>query len=244
MQRLKAAAEEEFQKRLAKMKEATKKAGLVLKTDEEVKKFLLTHEGISMASLRRQSERQFMTNEYMRSRVSPRLDHDVTHDEIVEYYRQHPNQFQIVDRIDWQDIFIDANKYRSREETHDFAVQLAQRAANGESFAKLASLYGGDSIYRDGEGFGHLRGEIRPPQAEPVLFQMRPGQVGPIIEQRQGFHVIRLVTRQYQGLRPLDENVQNEIRRKLQNEVFERESKRLIADLKSKAIIEKVPYQP
>ncbi|HZU37200.1 MAG TPA: peptidyl-prolyl cis-trans isomerase [Gemmataceae bacterium] len=243
MQKLKAAANEEFQKRLASIKEATKKAGIVIKNDAEMKKFLLS-QGVSMEGLRRRYEREFMTREYMRQRVWSHLEHDVTHQDIVEYYNQHSNQFQLVDLVDWQDIFIDASKYRSRQEAHDFAVQLAQRAANGESFAKLASIYGGDSIYRNGEGFGHLRGEIRPPEAEAVLFQLRPGQVGPIIEVSRGFHVIRLVRRQYQGLRPLDDKAQEDIRHKLQTEVLERESKRLLADLKSKAIIEKVPYQP
>ena len=56
-----------------------------------------------------------------------------------------------------------------------------------------------------------------------------------------GFHVIRLVKRDYAGLVPFNEKTQGEIRRKVQMLVMERESKRLVTDLKRKATIE---YDP
>jgi len=241
-QKLKAAAAEEFDKRIDKMKKASQQMGVTLKTEQDVKKYLESL-GMSFEALRRRNEREFMSTEYIRSRVFTHIE-NVSHEELVEYYRTHANQFQIADRVDWQDIFIDATHYRSRAEARQFAEALAARIRAGENFAGLAAQYGGDSIYRNGEGFGHLRGEIRPPEAEPILFQLQSGQVGPVIELSRGFHVIRLVTRQYAGVRPLDAKAQEEVRRTLQNEVLERESKRLIANLKSEAIIEKIPYKP
>lgn len=243
MQRLKAAAHEQVDKQIDTIKDNAKKAGVVIKNDEDFKKFMLG-QGLSVEEFRRRNERKFMADQYMRSRLDGPIEHDVSHEDIVEYYQQHPNQFKVVDRIDWQDIFINVAKYRSRQEAYDFAVQLAQRAANGEDFVHMATLYGSDSIYRDGAGFGHLRGEIRPREAESVLFQLKPGQVGPIIELPHGYHVVRLVKRDYAGMRPLDDKAQNEIRHKLENEVFEREAKRLIANLRARAIIEKAPYHP
>ena len=53
--------------------------------------------------------------------------------------------------------------------------------------------------------------------------------------------MIRLVKRDYAGLVPFNEKTQGEIRRKVQMLVMERESKRLVTDLKRKATIE---YDP
>ena len=73
---------------------------------------------------------------------------------------------------------------------------------------------------------------------EPILFELKEGQIGPVVEVSQGFHVIRAVKRDYAGLKPLDEKTQKAIRQKLEGEVWEREYKRLVADLKRSAAIE------
>src|SRR5262249_33609451 len=125
-----------------------------------------------------------------------------------------------------------------RPDAQRFAEQLAAQAKNGEDFAKLAVYDNGDSSYRHGEGYGKRRGEIKPTEAEAILFRMQPDQVGPAIEIPTGFHVIRLVKRDYAGLQPFDEKTQAEIRKKIENAVADREYKRLLNELKQKATIE------
>src|SRR5262249_37282577 len=107
----------------------------------------------------------------------------------------------------------------------------------GEDFLRLLQYDNGDSSYRRGEGIGHLRGEIRPVEAEPILFGLRDTEAA-AVETSTGFHVMKVVKRDYAGRMPLDEKLQKEIKRKLQNEAFERETKRLLADLKSRCSIE------
>jgi len=48
-----------------------------------------------------------------------------------------------------------------------------------------------------------------------ALFQMKDGQVGPLIELTNGFHVIKLVHRDHAGQQPFDEKTQTRIREKL-----------------------------
>ncbi len=230
--KLKAAAGKEFDKTLRAMRTRAH-----VKTDEEFKE-LLRAQGQTVEGVRRQFERNFMAREYMRSRIYPMVERATGHQQILEYYQEHPGEFQAVDGVQWQDIFIDAGRYRTREEARAFAEGLAARARKGEDFAKLMKYDNGDSTYRNGEGFGRRRGEIKPLQAEPLLFRMKDGEVGPVIEIPTGFHVIRLVKRTHAGLLPFDEKLQNEIRRKLQNLAFERESKKLLAELKQKATVE------
>jgi hypothetical protein len=58
------------------------------------------------------------------------------------------------------------------------------------------------------------------------------------VEQANGYHVIRLVKREFAGIKPLDEKIQKAIRSKMEGEVWEREYKRMLAELKRNASIE------
>jgi parvulin-like peptidyl-prolyl isomerase len=237
MEKLKTAASKEFDKVIRSMKT---RSGC--KTDDELKN-LLQSQGQTIEGIRRQVERNFMAREYMKSRIYPAVER-IGHEQIVEFYQNHAADFQTVDSVTWQDIFIDASKYPSRADARRAAEQVVARARGGEDFSKLSRYDNGDSSYRNGEGFGQRHGEIRPPEAEPILFHLKDGEVGPIVELPTGFHVVRLVKRLHAGLLPLDEKLQGEIRRKLQNEVAEKESKRLLAELRQKASIEIAPSAP
>src|SRR4029077_15094439 len=99
------------------------------------------------------------------------------------------------------------------------AADLATRGRAGEDFVQLALKHDqGDSSYRHGEGSGRHRGEISPSELEPVLFQMKDGEIS-ITEAPGGFHVARLVKREYAGRKPLDDKLQELIRKKLMNEM-------------------------
>jgi len=67
---------------------------------------------------------------------------------------------------------------------------------------------------------------------------MKPGEVGPVIELPTGFHVFRLVKREYAGQTPFNDQVQDEIRKKLQMQIAEREWKYMMTDLRKKARVQ------
>src|SRR5262249_62114192 len=96
-----------------------------------------------------------------------------------------------------------ASRHKSREEARAFAERLAAQARAGEDFAKLLKHDNGDSSYRNGEGFGQHKGEIKPSEAEPVLFRLRDGEVGPVIEIATGFHVVPVRKGHHAGARRL-----------------------------------------
>ena len=101
----------------------------------------------------------------------------------------------------------------------------------------------GTSADQQAVGKGSRRGEIRPFDVENYLFHMTNGQIGPIVELREGFHIIRLVQREQAGLRPFDARVEEAVRDKIRNEVYAREKKRFVEELKKKSHVEKFPWQ-
>jgi hypothetical protein len=236
MKKLEDAAEKEFDKKWVR---SMKKNNPNIKTDDDLKDFL-RHQGLSFDMIRRQWIRQFIASEYLRNRVIDQLG-KIGHEEMVEYYEQHIKEFMLEDTVEWEDMFISAaaGKYASREEAHRVAEQLKARLIQGDDFKTLCKEYDdGLTSKTNGQGVGKKRGEIQPRDCEPHLFSMQPGDIGPIIELPGGFHVFQLVTRTYAGRKPFDPEVQKEIRNKLRGEMYEREAKKISADLKRRAIID------
>jgi peptidyl-prolyl cis-trans isomerase SurA len=206
------------------------------KTTEEIKSFL-KQQGASYDGLKAQFERQFIYQEYLRWRVGSTFG-QIGHDQLLEYYHKHPEEFQTVDSVEWQDIFIAVNRHPTREAARAFAEHLAGRARNGEDFLRLCMQYdNGNAHDCGGEGTGRRHGEIRPVEAEAILFAARDGDVA-LVELTSGFHVFRLVKREYAGLLPFNEKTQAKIRDKLRGEIFTREAKKFVADLKRHATID------
>lgn len=234
IERLRESANKEFDRRWVK----AMMKGNNIKTDADFKE-LLRRQGLSLATIQRQWVRQFMATEYLRSRVMPYVDKP-GHEHMLDYYESHPGEFQVDDSVNWQDIFISARnkKYATPEAARKVAEDIARRLRAGADFKALCDEYD-DGLSRDrgGAGEGHKRGEIRPAEVDVHLFAMHDGDVGPVVEIGSGFHVIRVIKREVAGLRPFDEDVQKEIRVKLRTEAFTRETKKIIADLKKKAVV-------
>jgi peptidyl-prolyl cis-trans isomerase SurA len=243
LDKLREAAAKEFDKQLRSMKERARAQGLPVDTDEEFAA-VLAQQGLTVDSLQRQSERSFMAMEYMRHLIYPSIE-KMGHNQIRQYYDEHPGEFQSEDRVKWQDIFIAAAKYPTPAEARQRAEEIAARARKGEEFLELSKKYddGDSGLYRAGAGLGERHGEIKPLQVEPILFRMREGEIGPIVELETGCHIIRLVEREYAGLHPLDGAMQQQIKKKLQGIIADREYHRIIDDLKRKATVEIVEVE-
>ncbi len=234
MKKLKDAANKIWSRRLAKMQKDSGKNRL------ELNQLLQLQQGTSLESLRIRDEKAFFVSEYLRSRIHPFLDQISPYD-IREYYETHQNEFQTVDSVEWEDLFVASGKYSSPSKARQMADYLASRLRAGEPIGNLLKYDDGLSSTNKGRGFGKRKGEIRPPQLEPYLFQMKPGEVGPVIELPTGFHVFRLVHRDYAGILPLNADVQKKIRKKLSREISDREYDRIIRQLSEQAVIEVDP---
>jgi peptidyl-prolyl cis-trans isomerase SurA len=240
LEKIKEAAAKEFDRQVL----GKAKKQLHIKSEEELAN-LLRAQGTSLEGLRRTVERQYIAGQYMAMLVQPYMER-IGHEEIREYYDGHPEEFQTTDNLQWQDIFIATAAFRGdREQARQFAEGLRERVRKGEDFVALARQYdSGTSHYQNGKGLGERRGDIRPREVEPYLFDLKSGEVGPVVELQNGFHVIRVAKREYAGRMPFNEETQEKIRKKLQDAVFERESKRIAATLRSRATIEIARTKP
>jgi hypothetical protein len=234
MAKLQEAADKEFDRRWVN----SMKKGAGLKTDDELKD-MLRRQGMSLDMIRRQWTRQFISSEYLRQRIMQTIE-KIGREDLQEYYDTHPEEFKQDDAVEWLDLFIGSatGKYPTPDAARQMAEQIVGRAKQGEDFAAMCKQYDdGDSSLRNGAGIGKKRGEIRPVECEEPLFTMKAGDVGPIIETTNGYHVFKLMRRDFAGKKPFDDDAQKEIRNKLRSAMYERESKKIVEDLKRKAYI-------
>ena len=131
----------------------------------------------------------------------------------------------------WQDLFVLKERFKTPGEAKQYADSMVARASRGEDFSKLASEFSmGDSKLRNGAGVGEKPGEIFPSDLEPTILALKAGQIT-VKETETGFHVLRVAERTYAGVKPYDEKVQAEVRRKLQAQIYEHETKRFVDTL-------------
>jgi parvulin-like peptidyl-prolyl isomerase len=234
LQKVQEEADEQFLLRVKKIR-------ATFKSDEEFNAYLRA-QGTSLEEQKRIQRRVTIAQEFLRSNIMRGVDRCSSRQDVYDYYRNHPEEFQRVDSVQWQDIFIDAAQYPTRQDAYRVAEDLASRAKSGDAddFVKLCEKYdNGLARTKKGAGIGTRREDVSPPEAAAVLFQMRDGDVGPIVTVPAGFHVIRLVKRTQAGLAPFDDETQKAIKEKLRNEAFAVESKHFLDDLKKNAHIER-----
>jgi parvulin-like peptidyl-prolyl isomerase len=227
-------AGKEFEHRIKELKEAYK-----VKTDDQLKA-LMEQQGTSMANLRRSMERSFISMEYMRNLIFPKLHLALS--EIRAYYEQHPEQFTDKDKAKWLDIFIDAGKFPTRDSARDYAAQVAANLRGGGDFSATAKQLqeAGYNALLGPEGIGETPGEIRPAELEAAVFSLDAAQVSNPVEVAGGFHVVKVTDRHRAGRRPFDADTQNEIRNKLLNALAGKEYKRLVEQMKETALIQRL----
>jgi parvulin-like peptidyl-prolyl isomerase len=143
-----------------------------------------------------------------------------------------------VDRVKWQNVFVAVGpKHPTPADARRFAEELIAKCRTHDDFAKLVEYDDGDSKFRGGEGFGQRKGEIKPAELESYLFKMKDGQIGPPVELATGVHIFRLLKREHAGQVPLDEKTQKSIRKKLEGQIADREYKRVVRELRSRAVV-------
>jgi peptidyl-prolyl cis-trans isomerase SurA len=221
LDKLKDAAQKEADQRLKEFKKD--------KNIPDDKTFMeaLRSQGLTLSGIRRQIERGFMMQAYLREKMTPYMD-KIGLADIRDYYATHPDEFKAEDRVKWQDLFVLFERFKTQDEARQYAAGLASRAAKGADFAKLAGEFGmGDSKLRSGAGIGEKPGEIFPPDLEPTILALKQGQIT-VKETEAGLHVLRIAERTYAGLRPYDDKVQLEVRRRLQAQIYDREVKRML----------------
>ena len=156
--------------------------------------------GFSYDELKEQYER--MIRSYM---LSQRVQYDLTKDvqitprEVAEFFNEIPSDSipEIPERYELSEIILQPTiSEAERDRVRTQLSELRERVIQGEKFSMLATLYSQDpgSAKKGGELGFFTRGDMVT-EFESAAFELKPGEVSPIIETQFGFHIIQLIER-------------------------------------------------
>jgi len=180
---------------------------------------------------------------YWRKKEYPKIQ--VTADDMRQYYRQHLNdRFTERAQAQFRVIKIDFKRTGGREQALAKANDLQARAARGEDFAELAGSINDDPFLMKskgdvtGSGGWMDRGAYANQKVEQAVWNMRPGDVSPVIESGNAFYIAKLEQKRTGRTQSFDEEaVQSAIRQTLEGEQFNAARERAIAQLSKMAIV-------
>jgi hypothetical protein len=215
-------------------------ARLGIKKPEELKEYY-KKQGRSLELLRRQYVRQALATEWIRTLCRDRTDRETTREQLLEYYQANSEEFQKKERVVWQHMFIDVDRYPSvaaARHQAEVAWQLLRNTKTEEEFSALVEKYAdGFSKARRGLGEGSFKGEIKPVELEKFVLDQPTGGQGPVVETTRGFHVFR-VSEHTPAETVSFEKACNDIKKKLENKIYEEEFKKLSKEMRERAYVE------
>ena len=235
IKRLQEVANKEYDKILRKDKEVVK-----LKTEEEMKEYFKS-QGKSIDLMRRQYIRSFLARQWIMELSRDKVDQETSRERLLEYYRNNPQDFLKKEKVTWQHIYIDVDRYPNAQAARQVAEtvwQLLRNAKTENEFNAIVTKYAdGVSKARSGSGEGNLRGEIKPAELERFVFDQQTGGQGPVVETSRGFHVFRVTEHTKEEMVSF-EKACLELRRKMEDKIVFGEYNRLSKEIRERAFIE------
>jgi parvulin-like peptidyl-prolyl isomerase len=167
--------------------------------------------------------------------------------EIQDYYEAHPNDYRTPDRVKWLHIFIAFGIPPNQSAAAARMAAIQKRIAAGEDFAALSQKFDeGLAARQKGFGTGERRTGseskkedwIQPPDIESTVWALKPGEVSAVIQSPTGYHLVKVVEREYAGMRPLDQKLQGEIRNKINEALYIADEAKLVKDLWRRGVVQ------
>jgi len=134
-------------------------------------------------------------------------------------------------------LLVKAGSEKEKEEKRKLMEDIRKRAIKGEDFGKLAKQYTQGPNPEGGGDCGFFKPGDLLPELDRVAFNLKPGEISPVIETQVGYHLLRVMSRDEASSR-LPDSVKAEIRAKLEEKQYQEEVRKMIDSLRKNAFID------
>lgn len=159
---------------------------------------------------------------WLREQVKP--NEDVGHGEMLSCYREHIAEFETPARARWEQLMI--RKGFDPGSAYAKLCQMGNQVLGGASFAEVAKAGSDGPTAKGGGGRDWTtQGSLVSTPLDRAIFSpaLQPGQLSEIIEDEQGFHIIRIVERQdvvRQSFKEAQVAIREKIRKRRQSDAM------------------------
>jgi parvulin-like peptidyl-prolyl isomerase len=208
--------------------------------DEERFQAALKQEGMTMAELRRNLERQMFVGQVQQRDVVEKIS--VTEEESRAYYEGNRQEFTTPSEVTLREILIDVPvsergiNAAEDDEAKAEAEAVRKRAQAGEPFARLAAEASDAPSKANGGLIGPISREELAPALQKQIDAMKVGEVTEPLRTARGYQIIKLETRSETKIRSFDE-ARDDISQKVGDEKVRGERLKYLERLRAQATI-------
>ncbi len=146
---------------------------------------------------------------------------EITHEQLWDYYQSHLSDYTFKARARWEKLTARFDRFPDKGAADRAMVEMGNLVLRGVPFAEVAKrhsqgLSAEEGGYHDWTSEGSLVSEV----IDRAIFSLPVGRLSRILEDAQGFHIVRVIERESAGRRRF-EDVQDEIREKIKKERFQ-----------------------
>jgi parvulin-like peptidyl-prolyl isomerase len=217
------------EKRLPDMLE---KAGVASPAELDAK---MREQGTSLIKHKRQFAEKVMGQEGLRSSEKINFEPIITHGQMLDYYYAHIKEYEIPAKVKWEHLMARFSKFPDKAAAYE-----AIRAMGTEVYLGGAPLWAvakrsshGVTASDGGQFEGTTKGSLKSKVLDEAIFSLPLNQLSPILEDSDGFHIVRVLERHEAG-RTSFESTQAEIKEKLKKEHVDKQIATYLADLRKR----------
>jgi len=186
----------------------------------------------SLEHQKRTFTEQILAHQWLKQQL--KVDQEVTYDQMVAYYREHLAEYEHPARAQWQQLTIRFSRIPDKAEAYRAIAALGNRVLSGEDFAEVAKAGShGSTAQNGGLRDWTVQGSLVSQVLDQAIFSLPIGALSPILEDDQGFHIIRVLRRQ-EAHRTSFLEAQAEIRQKIRQQREKGQEEEYLSRLREK----------
>lgn len=196
---------------------------------------VLAQDGLELDDLVKRLFEMAAPQEVINFEVSSRVS--VRDADVEEYYRGHPDEFAIDASVNLREIVFPVTDDAQRGEltAQMEAIRTEAQAAEAD-FAELARRHSQTASAENGGLIGPFTPGDLAPALESVAFRLEAGTVSEVIDTGRALHLIQVEQRTQASKLPLEE-VRDEIRARLEDEMYSRELQAFLQKIREESSI-------
>lgn len=150
--------------------------------------------GSSLRSFRSHWAREQLMTHLVRQKL--RIDEDISHATLLEYYRSHMDQFRHPARARWEELMVRFDRMPSADAARVAIAEMGNRVVHGASFAAVARESSHGFSAADGGVFDWTSpGSLVNREIEEAIFSIPVDYLSDVIETKSGLHIVRVTER-------------------------------------------------
>ena len=160
--------------------------------------------GTSLTLERESFVQKILAQQWLREQIN--LSEEVTHDQMLTYYQEHLADYQISARARWQQLMVRKSRFKSNAAAHAAAAAMGNKVLDGVSFEQVAKADSdGVTAAEGGTREWTTRGSLVSEVLDRAIFGLPEGRLSRVLEDEQGFHIVRVIERQEDSVTPFRE---------------------------------------